>query len=136
MAAKDGKALGLKLRKLREQAGLSQTGLGEKLGVSYQQIQKYERGVSRLSVEALLRLARALDQPVGALLPAGANLSWTSLESADPRGAKESHLAEPRSEYGGLTKEEKDVLKAFRELADDKLRAAFLAVLKAGGRSR
>ena len=73
MADKDGKGMGAKVRRLREAAKLSQTELGDKLGVSYQQVQKYERGVSRLSVDTLLRLARALDQPIAAFLPAGAN---------------------------------------------------------------
>jgi transcriptional regulator with XRE-family HTH domain len=135
MREKDGKGLGPKIKKLRKQAGLSQTDLGEKLGVSYQQVQKYERGVSKLSVEALLRLARALDQPIGALLPEGAGLARAGLTGSGETPAssigKSGHLSEPKSEYGALSDEEKDVLKGYRELADDKLRASFLAMLKA-----
>ena len=118
MAEKEGKSLGAKVRKARERAGLSQTELGEKLGVSYQQIQKYERGISRMSVETLLRLSKALDQPFSAFLPPGA--AWDT-----------GQLSEPKPDYAPISKEERDLLKAFREAGDDKIRAAFLATLKA-----
>ncbi len=119
MAEKEGKALGAKVRKSRELAGLSQTELGEKLGVSYQQVQKYERGISRMSVDTLLRLTKALDQPFSAFLPGGVV------------GGEGGHVSEPRSEYTPVSREERDLLKAFRETGDDKIRAAFLAMLKA-----
>jgi transcriptional regulator with XRE-family HTH domain len=127
---RDGKSMGARVRRFREAAGLSQTELGDKLGVSYQQVQKYERGVSRLGVDTLLRLARALDQPVSVFLPLG---TW--VEDAirpDPGAASRSgHVAEPRADYAVLTRDEKEMLKAFRELGDEKLRSAFLATLKA-----
>jgi transcriptional regulator with XRE-family HTH domain len=122
MADKEGKALGAKIRRFREQADLSQSQLGEKLGVSYQQVQKYERGASRLGVDTLLRLAKALNQPVGAFLPPHAG------EGA-PEGKE--RVAEARPEYAPGTREEKELLKSFRDIADDRLRAAFLATLKA-----
>jgi transcriptional regulator with XRE-family HTH domain len=40
---------------------MSQSALGEKIGVSFQQIQKYERGANRISASALFQIARALD---------------------------------------------------------------------------
>lgn len=126
MAEKDGKLLGARIRKYREQADLSQSRLGEKLGVSYQQIQKYERGVSRLSVDTLLRLSKALGLSVSALLPGTADFP-------EGNGPKTGHVSEPRPDYGPLTKEEKELLKSFRELTEDKVRAAFLATLKAAG---
>lgn len=125
--------MGAKVRKFREISGLSQTELGEKLGVSYQQVQKYERGVSRLSVDTLLRLAQALDQPVGAFLPPGAFDAGVDGggHEAQELGGKAGHVSEPRPDYSSLSKEEKDLLKAYRELADEKVRSAFLATLKA-----
>jgi transcriptional regulator with XRE-family HTH domain len=53
-------ALGRRLKSLRIRRGLSQTALGEVLGVSFQQIQKYERGAHRIRVSQLGRLAEAL----------------------------------------------------------------------------
>ena len=42
-------AVGNRVRELRTRAGLSQTDLGEKLGVSFQQVQKYEKGANAIS---------------------------------------------------------------------------------------
>jgi transcriptional regulator with XRE-family HTH domain len=61
-------ALGRRLKSLRVRRGLSQTALGEVLGVSSQQIQKYERGAHRLRVSQLRRLAEALAVSVAELL--------------------------------------------------------------------
>jgi transcriptional regulator with XRE-family HTH domain len=122
MAEKDGKTLGARIRRFRELADLSQSQLGEKLGVSYQQIQKYERGASRLSVETLLRLAKVLNLPVQAMLPGG---------DGPESGAKAGHVNEPRPEYGQLARDEKEWLKAYRDLGDEKVKAAFLTALRA-----
>lgn len=124
MADKDGKALGQRIKRHRESAGLSQTQLGDKLGISYQQIQKYERGVNRLSVETLLRMARALGLPAAALLEPGEG----------PRGGQ---VAEPRPEYGQPAgREERELIKAWREVADEKVRSACLVLLRAAARKR
>ena len=48
----------------RNLLGLSQTKLAEAIGVTYQQIHKYERGVNRISASRLFNLSRALDVPV------------------------------------------------------------------------
>lgn len=52
--------IGARMREQRILAGLTQTELGEKLGVSFQQIQKYERGANSLSVGRLFDLAQIL----------------------------------------------------------------------------
>jgi transcriptional regulator with XRE-family HTH domain len=56
--------IGLRIRTLRLERGLSQAELGEKLGVSFQQIQKYEKGVNRVSAGRLHRVAESLGVPV------------------------------------------------------------------------
>jgi len=53
-----------RVRALRLQRGLSQTELGEVLGVTFQQVQKYERGTNRISAGRLYRIAGVLDVPV------------------------------------------------------------------------
>jgi transcriptional regulator with XRE-family HTH domain len=120
MPDKDAKAMGAKVRKYRELAGLSQSELGDRLDVSYQQVQKYERGMNRMSVDTLLRLAKALDQPLSVFLPPGSG-----------SGVDSDQVFEAPLDYSPLTREERDMLKAFRELGDDKIRAAFLITLKA-----
>jgi transcriptional regulator with XRE-family HTH domain len=52
--------VGVRLRERRKMMGLSQTELGQAIGVSFQQIQKYERGTNRISSSALVLLASAL----------------------------------------------------------------------------
>ena len=53
-------AIGARLRALRVAAGMSQSTLGEVIGVSFQQIQKYEKGKDRISASTLQVLAAAL----------------------------------------------------------------------------
>ena len=56
--------VGGRLRKRRILLGFSQTRLGESLDLSFQQIQKYERGIDRISVGRLVHLAEVLDVPI------------------------------------------------------------------------
>jgi transcriptional regulator with XRE-family HTH domain len=53
----------------RTQLGLSQTEIGKKLGVTFQQIQKYEKGVNRIGAGRLFQLATVFNIPVEALFP-------------------------------------------------------------------
>ncbi|KAA2235942.1 helix-turn-helix domain-containing protein [Salinarimonas soli] len=59
------KAMGMRLREARLQAGLSQERLGEVLGVTFQQVQKYERGMNRVPSGRLKLIASTLDRPLG-----------------------------------------------------------------------
>jgi transcriptional regulator with XRE-family HTH domain len=68
--------MGARLRVRRMIKGLSQKKLGEALGVTFQQIQKYEKGLNRISASRLKQLAHTLDVPAGYFL-----------ESASPRAA-------------------------------------------------
>lgn len=57
--------VGLKIRELRVQLGLTQQQLAEMIGVTYQQAHKYERGVNRISAGRLYEIARVLGVDVG-----------------------------------------------------------------------
>jgi transcriptional regulator with XRE-family HTH domain len=52
--------MGRRIRLRRVEIGLSQSELGEKLGVSFQQVQKYEKGVNRVGASRLQQIAEAL----------------------------------------------------------------------------
>ena len=52
----------IRLRRLSK--GLSQTELGKRVGVTFQQVQKYEKGVNRVGASRLLRIAEVLEVPV------------------------------------------------------------------------
>ena len=54
-------ALGLRIRQRRKSLGVSQTALAEAVGLTFQQIQKYERGFNRVSFSRLVDIAHALD---------------------------------------------------------------------------
>jgi transcriptional regulator with XRE-family HTH domain len=56
--------LGARLRTLRVSRGISQAVLAEKIGVSFQQVQKYERGANRVGANRLARIAAVLDVAV------------------------------------------------------------------------
>lgn len=56
--------LGRRLRRRRRLLGLTQQQLGDRVGVRFQQIQKYECGANRLSAARLWSLAEALETPV------------------------------------------------------------------------
>src|SRR5262249_50504417 len=60
--------IGRTIRALRLSKGLSQGALGRRLGVSFQQIQKYENGTNRVGAGRLAEIAAALDVPMEALL--------------------------------------------------------------------
>ena len=63
-------AVGLRIRLSRRTRGLTQQALADAVGVSFQQIQKYERGANRVSASMLARIAQTLDLPVAELFGA------------------------------------------------------------------
>lgn len=58
--------VGGKVRSFRIAAGIKQTELARLLGISYQQVQKYETGKDKISISRLVEIAKALEQPVTA----------------------------------------------------------------------
>tara|TARA_R100001143_G_scaffold61603_1_gene62760 strand:- start:37925 stop:38293 length:369 start_codon:yes stop_codon:yes gene_type:complete len=56
--------VGRRVREARVAKGMSQTDLGDRLGVSFQQVQKYEKGTNRVGASRLLQTAQALTVPV------------------------------------------------------------------------
>lgn len=56
--------VGKRVRIRRRLLGMSQTDLGGAVGLTFQQIQKYERGANRISASVLFRLSEVLDVPV------------------------------------------------------------------------
>lgn len=59
--------VGANIKRHRQLCGLSQTELGKALGVSFQQVQKYENGRNRVSASALQKIADILCVPVASL---------------------------------------------------------------------
>jgi len=106
--------IGARLRTRRRQLGLSQSELAERLGVSFQQVQKYERGANRVAASTLLIAAQALNVGV----------SWLVGEEASGRDDDEDvfrALARP----GAL-----EMLQAFNAIPDQRARVALLALAR------
>ncbi|CAD7770162.1 MAG: helix-turn-helix protein [Candidatus Methanoperedenaceae archaeon GB50] len=60
--------IGARIRLFRKQKNLTQMQLAERVGVSFQQIQKYEKGRDRICVERLQQIARAMGIPISYFL--------------------------------------------------------------------
>lgn len=61
-------AFGRVVRQLRLAKGVTQQQLGDAIGISYQQIQKYEHGTNRVAISTLFAIAEALQLAPSALL--------------------------------------------------------------------
>ncbi len=105
--------IGSLIRNMRKAAGLSQMALAERVGVSYQQIQKYEKGASEISITRLAQIADALNTPVNTFI------------SGD-----EPVVSESKSLYGALSDDEIELLKLFRKIKNKKLKDGFLIAVK------
>ena len=102
--------VGQQLRQGRREMGLTQDGLAQLLGVTFQQIQKYEAGHSRMSAGRLREVAIALKKPISYFY-----------EPFEPIG-KKSQAAETRLKVKDLRR---DAKKLIDQIADaDDLQAA------------
>lgn len=107
-------AIGARLRLRRKLLKLSQSDLAEALGVSFQQVQKYERGANRVSASMLLRCATTLQCTVG----------WLVGEESD--SPEQARLLEVL-----LTPGATEVLNAYAALPGPRTRRAVLDLLRA-----
>jgi transcriptional regulator with XRE-family HTH domain len=67
--------VGRNIKLLRLDRGMSQTELARKIGVTFQQVQKYENGTNRLGSSRLFMIATVLDVPIIALFDGAAHVS-------------------------------------------------------------
>ncbi len=104
--------IGRRLRARRQLLGLSQRKLGEIVGVSFQQIQKYERGTNRIAVTMLVRAAAALDAPMSFFF--------------EGVGPQIDEPEQPMLHGGDIV-----VAQALAKIEDRKIRAAFRTLIRA-----
>ena len=64
------KSIGINLRRARLSRGMSQVDVGNILGVTFQQLQKYEKGHNRISAAKLVTFCKHLGCPYESILPA------------------------------------------------------------------
>lgn len=58
------RVIGARVRRARVELGMSQENLGLELGLTFQQVQKYEKGINRISVSTMLNISRILGKPL------------------------------------------------------------------------
>ncbi|MCP1334828.1 helix-turn-helix domain-containing protein [Futiania mangrovi] len=102
--------VGQRLRHRRWLAGMTQQQLGDAVGIKFQQIQKYETGMNRISASRLWDLAQALDVPVSFFF------EGLDLEAAEAEGADKDVLKD---------KETMELLRAYYAIPDDQRRKLF-----------
>jgi transcriptional regulator with XRE-family HTH domain len=112
--------VGQRIRVQRLAIGMSQTTLAEALGVTFQQVQKYEKGVNRVGAGRLTKIASVLRVPVASLLGADQPTdAW-----GERKGAADSALKLLGSR-GALK-----LLRAFGKILDDKTRRSVLQLVE------
>lgn len=103
--------------------GMSQERLGELLGLTFQQIQKYEKGVNRIGSGRLFEISQILNVPIQYFFD-GAEKSVTG-----PRGFSESEASPPVVEFLS-TGEGLQLSLAFMRIKDPKVRKRVLDLVK------
>ncbi len=116
--------VGTRLRMRRVEAGLSQEKLGDALGITFQQIQKYEKGTNRIGASRLQLAAKILAVPVNYFFEgADAELDATPILPLAEVGEAPATFA--RSPQGLL------LLNAFLKIKEPKLRKKIIDLIGA-----
>ncbi|WP_265614866.1 helix-turn-helix domain-containing protein [Agrobacterium tumefaciens] len=89
--------VGQRVRMRRNQIGMSQSTLGENLGITFQQVQKCERGTNRISTSKLFEIAAALGVPITYFF---ADLALENKMRCEPVATLERHQAYLASKEG------------------------------------
>jgi len=85
--------IGQRVRTRRLEIGMSQERLAELLGVTFQQVQKYEKGINRIAASRLLDIANALDKSVASFYEGLGNQGKTgATDEVVPETAEEIEL--------------------------------------------
>jgi transcriptional regulator with XRE-family HTH domain len=114
--------LGKKIKQSRINHGMTQSQLAEKLGISYQQIQKYENGDSQMSVSRFFEIAMALETDPLALLE---DIVFTSKISEPRRGYKT-----PAKNGSQATAQEKQLIENYRKIKSTVIKDDILKLIK------
>ena len=112
--------VGSRLRKRRRMVGISQEKLGEALGLTFQQIQKYEKGIN-MGASRLQQAADILGVPVPFFFEGGAD----GLSSSDGSAPSPAYLKEFVSSEEGLR-----LAKAFMQITRPAMRLRIVALVR------
>jgi transcriptional regulator with XRE-family HTH domain len=120
--------VGKKVRQRRTLLGMSQEKLGAAVGLTFQQIQKYERGTNRIGSSRLYELSQVLDVPV--------SYFFEDLEGV-PTRVKSKGLSEAPQSFDGpdpMTKRETlEMVRAYYKITDPRVRKRVFELVKSLG---
>ena len=125
--------VGGRVRLRRTLLGLSQEKLGEAIGLTFQQVQKYERGANRIGASRLLDLSRVLDVPVGYFFDDMSD----DVAARSPRQIR-GLVEEPEAyEPDPMAKRETlELVRAYYKIRDPRVRKRLFEMTKALGAAR
>ncbi len=113
--------VGSRVRMRRKMLGMSQEKLGDQLGITFQQIQKYEKGTNRVGASRLQNISEILDVPVSFFFPPSESSESPSDGSLYDQKALMEFLA---------TSEGIELNKAFSQIHDTKVRRQVIALVR------
>ena len=113
--------LGKIIKQLRMQLGMTQSQLAEKINVSYQQIQKYEKGESQISLLRYIEIAKALETAPHVLLE-----KLISQRISEP----DSDYTTDKTQKLIVTPEEKKLISYFRNIKDKDVKNNMIKLMK------
>lgn len=121
--------VGSRVRLRRTLLGLSQEGLGEAVGLTFQQIQKYERGANRIGASRLYQFSRALNVPISFFFE-------EMPRNVEATGGRRVALPEDTSQSEGrddmmLRRETLELVRAICGIKDPRVRKEFEKLVKA-----
>ena len=122
---------GRRLRQRRTLLGMSQTTLGDVLGLSFQQVQKYENGTNRISASRLFNLSRVLDVPVEFFFDDMPTAVAASSPATEKRGSSKkppSYEPDPMARRETL-----ELVRAYYKITDPEIRKPLFAMTKTLG---
>ena len=117
--------VGARMRLRRVMLGMSQERLGESLGITFQQIQKYEKGTNRVGASRLQQIARVLSTPVSFFFedaPGQEGSSQAGFAEADAT----NYVVDFLSSSEGL-----QLNRAFVKIKDPKVRRKIIEMVRA-----
>ncbi|MCW2246759.1 transcriptional regulator with XRE-family HTH domain [Azospirillum fermentarium] len=110
--------VGQRLRELRMLAGLSQSDVAAGLGLTFQQLQKYERGFNRVSASRLYKLAQFFRVPVSVFF------EGLDSQTGSPAAVSDTHAAESVDANTLRSREALMLARYFQSIRDPQVRSA------------
>ena len=125
--------VGSRVRLRRTMLGLSQEKLGDEIGLTFQQVQKYERGTNRIGASRLYELSRVLDVPVSYFFE---DMVRETSGGQSARSPDAEIVKGPSYEAKALSKRETlELVRAYYNIKDEKLRKRLFDLVKAAAKS-